>query len=78
MNWQATVTDPDEVKVFSALDEPETTWRTIGGIARQSGLSPQRVSEVISKYNLKLTRRAKTPSISGQPLVGLLEKVGAW
>jgi hypothetical protein len=77
MNWQATITDPDEVKVFRALDEPDTTWRTTGGIARQTGLSPERVSEIIEKYDLKLTLRAPTPSISGFPLVGLLEKVGA-
>ena len=76
MNWKATVIDPDEMKVFSALDGPDTTWRTLTGIARQSGLSPQRVAEILTKYDLSLTRVAEEPSLSSQPLVGLIEKVG--
>jgi hypothetical protein len=77
MHWQDTVTDPDEIKVFMALDGPETTWRTIGGIARQTGLSEARVAQILTKYNLKLTRLSDRPSISGSALVGLIEKVGA-
>jgi hypothetical protein len=76
MNWRETVTDPDEVKVFMALDRPGYTWRTIGGIARETGLSSDRVGEIVSKYNLNLTRRSKVPSLSGQALVGLSENVG--
>jgi hypothetical protein len=76
MSWQATVTDPDEVKVFLALDGPSYTWRTIGGIARQTGLREKRVSEILDKYNLRLTRQSEVPSISGSALVGLIEKVG--
>ena len=77
MNWQQTVTDPDEVKVFQALDGPQYTWRTMGGIARHTGLSEDRVAQILTKYNLKLTRLAETPSLSGSALVGLIEKVGA-
>ena len=76
MKWQDTVTDRDEIKVFMALDGPEYTWRTIGGIARQTGLSEDRVAQILSKYNLKLTRLSETPSVSGSALVGLIEKVG--
>jgi hypothetical protein len=76
MNWKDTVTDPDEEKVFLALDGPHYTWRTVGGIARQTGLSEERVSEILAKYNLKLTRLSETPSISGSALVGLIAKVG--
>jgi hypothetical protein len=76
MNWKDTVTDPDEVKVFLALDDPNSTWRTIWGIARQTGLSEQRVAEILKKYNLTLTRLSETPSLSGSALVGLIEKVG--
>ena len=76
MNWKETVTDPDEVKTFLALDGPHYTWRTISGIARQAGLSEQRVAEVLKKYNLTLTRMSETPSVSGSALVGLIEKVG--
>jgi hypothetical protein len=76
MNWKDTVTDPDEVKVFLALDGPNNTWRTMSGIARQTGLPEQRVAEILKKYNLTLTRLSETPSLSGSALVGLIEKVG--
>jgi hypothetical protein len=77
MRWKETISDPDEVKVFSALDGPDNTWRTMSGIARQTGLSQQRVAEILKKYNLMLTRLSETPSVSGSALVGLIEKVGA-
>ena len=76
MNWQATITDPDEVKVFKALDGPNTTWRTTSAIARQTELPEARVAQIFAKYNLTLTRLSEVPSISGQALVGLIEKVG--
>jgi len=76
MHWKETVTDPDEVKVFTALDGPEYTWRTVSAIARQTGLSETRVSQILAKYDLKLTRVSENPSVSGSALVGLIEKVG--
>ena len=76
MNWQQTVHDPVEVRVFLALDGPTYTWRTVSAIARQTGLSEQQVTAVLKKYNMKLTRLSETPSITGQELVGLIEKVG--
>jgi len=77
VNWQQTVTDLDETKVFNALDRPEYTWRTVSGISRQTGLSEDRVSQILAKYDLKLTRLSDIPSLSGSALVGLIEKVGA-
>ena len=77
MNWKEVVNEPDEVKVFKALDGPSYTWRTVGGIARQTALSENRVLEILAKYNMQLTRLSETPSASGNALVGLLEKVGA-
>jgi hypothetical protein len=76
MNWQETVKDPDEIKVFMALDGPEYTWRTMSAIARQAGLTETRVAQILDKYNLKLTRVAESRSVSGSALVGLIEKVG--
>jgi hypothetical protein len=76
MNWKDTVTDPEEVKVFLALDGPQYTWRTMSGIARQAGLSEERVAAILKKYNLTLTRLSETPAVSGSALVGLIEKVG--
>ncbi|HEV8618631.1 MAG TPA: hypothetical protein VGQ70_03985 [Candidatus Udaeobacter sp.] len=76
MDWKNTVKDPDEIKVFMALDGPSYTWRTIPAIARQTGLPESRVAQILAKYNLKLTRLSEVPSVSGEPLVGLIEKVG--
>lgn len=76
MSWKEVVKDPDEVKVFLALEGPFYTWRTVGGIARQTGLSEERVLQILAKYNMQLTRLSETPSASGNALVGLLEKVG--
>jgi hypothetical protein len=76
VDWKNTVKDPDEIKVFMALDGPSYTWRTIPAIARQTGLPESRVAQILAKYNLKLTRLSEVPSVSGEPLVGLIEKVG--
>jgi hypothetical protein len=77
MEWNGTITDPDEIKVFKALDGPDITWRTVSAVARQTGLSEEKVSAILTKYNLKLTTFANVPSISGSALVGLIDKVGA-
>lgn len=76
MNWNAQVSDPDEIKVFMALDGPNFSWRTVGGISRATGLPEPRVLDILKKYNMTLTRLSEVPSASGSPLVGLLEKVG--
>ena len=76
MNWKDTVNDPEEKRVFEALDGPQYTWRTIGGIARQAGLTEEKVAAILKKYNLTLTRQSETPAVSGSALVGLIEKVG--
>jgi hypothetical protein len=39
-------------------------------------LPEERVAQILAKYNLRLTRLADTPSLSGSALVGLIEKVG--
>jgi len=76
MDWKKEIKDPDEVKVFMAMDGPSYTWRTMTGIARQTGLTEARVAQILAKYNLKLTRLSEAPSVSGSALVGLIEKVG--
>jgi len=58
-----------------ALDGPSYTWRTVGGVARQTGLPEERVLQILAKYNMSLTRLSETPSASGSALVGLMEKV---
>ena len=74
--WKDIVSDPDEIKVFMALDGPAYTWRTFGGIARQTGLPVDEVARIIAKYSPGLVRLSETPSISGDALVGLVENVG--
>jgi len=76
MNWKDVITDPDEIKVFMALDSPKYTWRTVSAIARQTELPEERVLQILAKYNMELTRLSEIPSASGTPLVGLLERVG--
>ena len=76
MSWQQLVTDPDERLVFTAMDGPDYTWRTVSGIARQTDLPEERILKILEKYNLQLTRRSEVPSISGSALVGLIETVG--
>jgi hypothetical protein len=71
------VKDPKEISVFMALEGPTYTWRTAGGIARQTGLSEEEVWSILSKYTPRLVRLSEAPSASGRPLVGLIEKVGA-
>ncbi|MBV9658005.1 MAG: hypothetical protein JO295_07835 [Verrucomicrobia bacterium] len=78
MNWRDIISDPEEIPVFMALDGPEHTWRTFGGIARQTGMSETRVAQIIAKYSPTFVRLSETPSISTRkPLVGLVEKVGS-
>jgi predicted DNA-binding ArsR family transcriptional regulator len=76
MRWEELVTDPLERKVFAALDAPSSTWRTLPAIAREAGLDESRVSQILDKYDLKLTRRSEEQSISRHPLFGLIENVG--
>jgi hypothetical protein len=77
VNWKDVITDPDEMKVFMALDGPTYTWRTVSAVARQTGLPEDRVLKILAQYNMQLTRLSEIPSASGTPLVGLLERVGA-
>jgi len=77
MNWKDVITEPDEMKVFMALDGPTYTWRTVSAVARQTLLPEDRVLKILAKYNMQLTRLSENLSASGTPLVGLLERVGA-
>jgi DNA-binding phage protein len=77
MSWKDTVTDPDELKVLMALDGPTCTWRTMSAVARETGLSEPRVAQILVQSNFTLTCLSEVRSITGQRLVGLIEKVGA-
>jgi hypothetical protein len=74
--WKQIITDPNEIKVFMALDGPTLTWRTFGGIARQTGLTEEYVAQIAAQYSPSLIRLSETPSLSGNALIGLVENVG--
>lgn len=76
MSWKEVIQDPDEAKVFVALDGPGMTWRTASAIARQTGLPETSVNEITRKYTPTLIRLSAIPSITGSTLIGLLERVG--
>ena len=76
MSWRNTVSDPKEKKVFEALDGPDITWRTVSGVARQTGLAEAEVQEILNRYNPSMPRFANVPTASGSALVGLAERVG--
>lgn len=75
MSWRDTIVNSDEVKVFEALDQPGYTWRTVSAVAREAGLTEERVSEIFEKYENNLTRRLKSPTLSVPDLVGLVANV---
>lgn len=76
-DWREVVNDAEEIRVFMSLEGPEYTWRTVGGVARQTGLPEERVWAILAKYTPRLVRLSTVPSASGKPLVGLLQNVGA-
>ena len=76
MDWRRTITDPNERKVLEALALPGYTWRTVGGVSRHTGLSQEDVELILRRYVPNVTRFSPCPSISGSPLVGLVERVG--
>ena len=48
---QGTAAGDEECKFFRALArDPNYEWRSVGAIAKESGLSRKRVEEIIAKY----------------------------
>ena|SRR2546425_9732377 len=64
-DWTKEVKEPDARKVFEALADDRWDFRTLDGIAETTGLSPERVREVLNKYqpfirqSLVLDRRGR-------------------
>ena len=76
MSWKDAIKDPAEKEVFRAMDGPDITWRTVSAISRQTGISEQQIAEILLRYSSTFTRIYDGPTITGKPLVGLIEKVG--
>lgn len=51
-NWKQVITEPKEVKVFSALDDPNWDWRTFRGIQEDTGLPSDEIRQILGKYAL--------------------------
>ncbi len=48
--WTHRIKDPDEIKVFKGLADPKWDFRTDAAIAKETGLSLEKVRMIISKY----------------------------
>ena len=69
-NWRELVTDPREISVFEALQDPEWDWRTLGALSSTSGLSREEVRSVLNEYPL-FVRKSAVRSTGGEELYTL-------
>lgn len=67
------VSDPRDRKVLEALDNPYWDFRTVGGIAKDTGLSESEVRQVLEKYP-DYVRRSPLPDSRGHGLYALRSK----
>lgn len=70
--WRDIIKDSDEVKVFEALSDIKWDFRTVEGIARESGLSPDRVQDILSRRR-DLIELSSLPDRRGRSLYALKE-----
>ena len=75
--WRAVVTDPVERRVFEALADERWELRTIHGMARDTGLSPEKVRGIVDKH-APLVREANIPDSDGNRLFALRERAPSW
>lgn len=66
----ARLTTPDAQMVLDALADPKWDFRTIGGIAKETRLSDECVSEILSSFP-QLVRRSLLTDSKGRPLYTL-------
>jgi hypothetical protein len=72
-DWRQVVTNPAEVQIFEALEDPQWQWRSIGALSRVSGLPESEVRSVLYKYP-SLVRKSSVPSADGQDLFTLQQR----
>jgi len=73
VHWRDLVTDPGEIKIFEALEDPRWEWRTIGALARASRMSEGDVIGVLNKYRGHIYK-SPVPNKKGESLFTLREK----
>lgn len=69
--------DNNKIKpVYNALLHPKYEWRTISGIAKQTGLTPDEVLQCLnSLIKDKKVRKSYVPDPWGKDLYGLIDRV---
>jgi hypothetical protein len=60
-------TEQERDAVIQAFENPAYKWRTVHGVARESGLSQEVVLEIISK-NRDIIVQSSIPSVDGEDL----------
>ena len=53
-------------KVIAALESPKYKWRTIGGIAKEAGVAPDQVVDVLKSSDVVV--RSRVPAKNGDAL----------
>ncbi len=70
-DWPKIVTDPREIRIFEALEDPRYEWRTTGALEKVSGMSEAEVRQVLQRHR-PLIREAR--SHAGEPIWTLQER----
>ena len=71
--WQTTVTDPTDRRVFEALEDPRWDFRTVEGLSKTMGLSETTVRNVLASYP-RFIRQSPIPDSEGRELFTLISK----
>jgi hypothetical protein len=68
--WRQVITDPKQIDMFRALEDPKWDWRTPAALARESGLTEDQV-RAVAAGNPELVRKSAVPSQQGEDLFTL-------
>lgn len=69
-DWRKVISDPIEIKVFEALEDPRWEWRTLSALSRVSGLDHEGARRIFRKYP-SLIRLSVVPAPNGEELYTL-------
>jgi hypothetical protein len=70
VSWQEKITEPQEVKVLTALADPEWDFRTVSGIARATSIPEDEIQKILEKYP-DFIRKSPIPDVKGRDLFTL-------
>jgi len=73
LRWEDVVKDPSERKVFEALADSHWDFRTVEGIAKATGLTPDFVQSTLERYS-DLVRRSLARDEHGRALFTLASR----